>query len=49
MVKLQKRVRGNYIVSFPNNLMDYYSFINEMNFTWYLSKKGLLFVPLKSW
>ena len=48
MVKIQKRVKGNHIVSFPNKLTDYYGFVNEMNFMWCSGEKGPILVPLRS-
>jgi hypothetical protein len=48
MVKIQKRMKGNYIFSFQNKLMEYYGLVNEMNFIWCSGEKGPILVPQRS-
>jgi|APMed6443717190_1056831.scaffolds.fasta_scaffold185703_1 hypothetical protein len=48
MVKIQKQVEGNYIVSFPNMLEDDYSFIDGKYFMWCPNEKSPILVTPRS-
>jgi hypothetical protein len=48
MVKIQKRLKGNCIASFPNKSMNHYGLIDEMKFMECPGEECPILMPLRS-